>query len=81
MIRKAIDRYKAPTPLKFRVWGRVILGFGTVMQVGMQGMDAPKEWLMVVTLLTAVGTVLPEFAVLHESEAPEESTSEAEKES
>lgn len=67
MIKSAVQRYKAPTPLKYKVWGKVILGLGTVMQVSLQNTPGVPVWVTItIALLTAVGTVLPEFAVIPE---------------
>lgn len=67
MIKQVVQRYQAPTPLKFKVWGKVILTFGTVMQVALQNVGVPVWVTITVAVLTAVGTVLPEFATLQES--------------
>ena len=71
MIKSAVQRYKAPTPLRYKVWGKVILTFGTVMQVALQNVGVPVWVTITVAVLTAVGTVLPEFAILQESPSEE----------
>lgn len=77
MVKRAVERYNAPTPLKFKVWGKVILIIGTVLQVSLQSVHVPVWATITVALLTALGTALPEFAVLHETQLPQDNTTES----
>lgn len=78
MIKRALERYNAPTPYKYQVWSEIILGFGTVMQVSLQSVDVSKEWTIALAVLTGIGTVLPKFAKLQEPPAAAESTESTE---
>lgn len=69
MLKRAIKRYTAPTSLKLQVWGDVILGIGTTLQVVLQTHHVHIGWTIGVALLTAIGAALPKFAKLYSVES------------
>ena len=66
MLRKAIARYNAPTPIKYRAWGKFILIIGTTLGATLQGLEVNKYITIAVSFATAIGAALPELAVIHE---------------
>lgn len=60
-IKKAQERYFAPVPAKWRKVGDSILIFGTTMTATFAGMEVHKEWIIGMSILTAIGKMITNF--------------------
>jgi len=74
MFKRAVERYKAPTPAIYEIWGDILLTASAGMTAVLVENGADGHWIILNAFIGVLGRLLPKFAVLQAAKAGEAPT-------